>query len=99
MIVRTVVCVLLAVALCGWFGLRLAPAFAADHGLSLRVGLMLVAAGALWSGLRLFARRSVEARNAQAGSFWGYAAPSGARDLLAILLIFVGAGFLAWGMA
>ncbi len=99
MIARTVLRVLLSLALLGWFAARLAPAISADPRLSSRVGLMLVAAGGLWSALRLFARRWVEARNARAGSFWGYAAPPWTQDLLGVLLIFTGAGLLAWGMS
>lgn len=99
MIARTVLRILVSVALLGWFGVRLAPVIAADRRLSFAAGLMLVAAGGLWSGMRLFARRWADARSAQAESFWGRAVLSWAQDLLGVLFIFAGAGLLAWGMA
>lgn len=98
MIARTVVRVLVSVAFCVWFSIRVAPAIAASHRLSFGAGLMLVVAGGLWSAMRLFARRWVDAPRARAASFWGHAAPPWAQDLLGILFIFAGAGLLAWGM-
>jgi hypothetical protein len=99
MIARTVLRVLLSLALLGWFAARLAPAISADHALSFRIGLMLVVAGGLWSALRLFARRGVDARTGRASSFWAYVAPPWSQDVLGVLLIFSGAGLLAWGMS
>ena len=99
MIARTVVRVLVSLAFCVWFAVLVAPAIAADRRLSFGAGLVLVAAGGLWSAMRLFARGSVEARNARAESFWGYAAPPLVQDLFGVLIIFAGAGLLAWGMA
>ena len=99
MIARTVLWVLLSLAALGWGTAKLAPTISADHGLSFRVGLMLVIAGGLLSVLRLFAGRRLEARSARAAPFWGYFAPPWTQDLLGVLLIFAGAGLLAWGMS
>lgn len=99
MIARTVLRLVLSLALFAGFAVRLAPAISADRGLSCRVGLLLAVFGALWSGLRLFASRWIDGRNARAESFWGYAAPPWAQDLIGVLFIFAGAALLAWGMA